>query len=221
MSSAPGTCSNVKPTGCVSRPPRRPRRRRSRSERHAAAAQALANAACAAGRCAAETQRATIARTELAAAAVSALLSESEAAAAHIAELTTSLTTHSAGADEAARQARVTCPGRRGAGAVDAAWEAVNAADRAVANAAGEHALRSAALAAARGRLSGSATDGGVARAVAAGTLQARRLVDACRSPMAPRRALAAPLEDHLGAWLVDDSSPPPPSSTETARASA
>ena len=38
-----------------------------------------------------------------------------------------------------------------------------------------------AALAEARGRLSGSAADGGVARAVAAGALQARRLVDCVR----------------------------------------
>ena len=91
-------------------------------------------------------------------------------------------------------------------GAVDAAWEAVNAADRAVSHAAGEARQALAALAAARGRLSGSAADGGIARAVAAG-IPARS--PAGRLPAGPDDALAgavaAALEENLGAWLVDD----------------
>ena len=175
-------------------------------ERHAAAAQALASAASERADAAAES-RAAIARTELAGVAVSALVSESEVAAAHIAELTSSLATHIARADEAARQARVTSTKVGEArGAVDAAWEAVNAADRAVANAAGDARLALAALAAARGRLSGSASDGGIARAVAAGSMQARRLVDSLQVTDGDLAgALAAALEEHLGGWLVDD----------------
>ncbi len=91
-------------------------------------------------------------------------------------------------------------------GAVDGAWEAVNAAERAVATAAAEARLSLAALASARGRLSGSAADGGVARAVAEGRLQARRLVDCLQIiDEAAAGAVAAALEENLGAWLVED----------------
>ena len=153
------------------------------------------------------SSRAAIARAELAAAAVTALVSESEMAAAHVAELDSSLSARLADANQAAQRARLTAAKVGEArSAVDAAWEAVNAADRAVADAAGEARLALAALAAARGRLSGSAADGGIARAVAAGTLRARRLVDCLQiTDDEFAGAVAAALEEHLGAWLVDD----------------
>jgi chromosome segregation protein len=172
-------------------------------------------AAAAAGLAAAEVERATagaearaaIARAELAASAVSALVIESETAATHIADLDAALAAQIAGADEAAQRARSTAAKVGEArGAVDAAWEAVNAADRAVADAAGDARLALAALAAARGRLSGSASDGGIARAVAAGSLHARRLVDCLEvTDGSLAGAVAAALEENLGAWLVDD----------------
>jgi chromosome segregation protein len=175
-------------------------------ERFAAAAGALAAAETERAGAAAES-RAAVARTELAAAAVSALVAESETAAARIAELESSLSAHQEGANQAAQRARLTAAKVGEArSAVDAAWEAVNAADRAVADAAGEARLALAALAAARGRLSGSAADGGIARAVAAGTLHARRLVDCLQiTDGGLAGAVAAALEEHLGAWLVDD----------------
>ena len=175
-------------------------------ERFAAAAGALAAAESERAGAAADS-RAAIAQAELAAAAVSALVAESEAAAARIAELESSLSTHQARANQAAQQARLTAATVGEArSAVDAAWEAVNAADRAVADAAGEARLALATLAAARGRLSGSAADGGIARAVAAGTLRARRLVDCLQiTDGGLAGAVAAALEEHLGAWLVDD----------------
>lgn len=175
-------------------------------ERFAAAAGALAAAESERAGGAAES-RAAVARTELAAAAVSALVAESEAAAARIAELESSLSGHLERANQAAQRARFTAAKVGEArSAVDAAWEAVNAADRAVADAAGEARLALAALAAARGRLSGSAADGGIARAVATGTLHARRLVDCLQiTDGSVSGAVAAALEEHLGAWLVDD----------------
>jgi chromosome segregation protein len=151
--------------------------------------------------------RAAVARVELAASAVNALIVETETAAARIAELEASLAAQVGAAGDAAEQARATAARVVAARAdVDAAWDAVNAAERAVAEAAGEarHAL--AALAAARGRLSGSAADGGIARAVAAGSLQARRLVDCLQvTDEALSGAVAAALEENLGAWLVGD----------------
>ncbi len=175
-------------------------------ERSAAAAGALAAAESERAGAAADS-RAAIAQVDLAAAAVNALAAESETAAARIAELESSLSTHQARANQTAQQARLTAA-RVGEArsAVDSAWEAVNAADRAVADAAGEARLALAALAAARGRLSGSAADGGIARAVAAGTLRARRLVDCLQiTDGGLAGAVAAALEEHLGAWLVDD----------------
>jgi chromosome segregation protein len=147
------------------------------------------------------------ARAELAASAVNALVIESETAAARIAELESALAAQVASATDAAALARRTAAKVGDARAeVDAAWDAVNAADRAVAEAAGEARLALAALAAARGRLSGSAADGGIARAVASGTLRARRLVDCLQvTDDALAGAVAAALEEHLGAWLVDD----------------
>jgi chromosome segregation protein len=175
-------------------------------ERFAAAAGALAAAESDRASAAAES-RAAIARAELAAAAVTALVSECEMAAAHVAELDSSLSARLAEANQAAQRARLTVAKVGEArSAVDAAWEAVNAADRAVADAAGEARLALAALAAARGRLSGSAADGGIARAVAAGTLRGRRLVDCLQiTDDEFAGAVAAALEEHLGAWLVDD----------------
>jgi chromosome segregation protein len=175
-------------------------------ERFAAAVGALAAAESDRASAAAES-RAAIARAELAAAAVTALVTECEMAAAHIAELDSSLSARLAEANQAAQRARLTAAKVGEArSAVDAAWEAVNAADRAVADAAGEARLALAALAAARGRLSGSAADGGIARAIAAGTLRARRLVDCLQITNDEfAGAVAAALEEHLGAWLVDD----------------
>jgi chromosome segregation protein len=175
-------------------------------ERYAAAVTALAAAESERVAAAAEA-RAAMARAELAAAAVSALLGESETTATWIAELTSSLAAQRTEAGEASLRARHTAAKVGDArAAVDAAWEAVNAADRAVAEAAGEARLALAALAEARGRLSGSAADGGVARAVAAGSLHARRLVDCLQiRDEALAGAVAAALEENLGAWLVDD----------------
>ncbi len=176
------------------------------AERFATAAAALAAAEADRANAGAESRAAT-ARAELAAAAVSALVGETESAAAHIAELTASLASRVAEATDAANQARLSAAKVTEARtAVDAAWDAVNGADRAVADAAGEARLALAALAAARGRLSGSAADGGIARAVAAGYLQARRLVDSLQiSDDALAGAVAAALEENLGAWVVDD----------------
>ena len=176
------------------------------AERFATAAAALAAAEADRANAGAETRDAT-ARAELAAAAVSALVGETETAAAHIAELTASLASRVAEASDAAHQARLSAAKVTEARtAVDAAWDAVNGADRAVADAAGEARLALAALAAARGRLSGSAADGGIARAVAAGHLQASRLVDSLQiTDGALAGAVAAALEENLGGWVVDD----------------
>ncbi|MHB8490219.1 MAG: chromosome segregation protein SMC [Candidatus Dormibacteria bacterium] len=175
-------------------------------ERYAAAAAALAAAANERATAGAEL-RAAAARAELAASAVATLGIESETAAVRVGELGTALAARVAAANEAALRARETAAHVGAArGAVDTAWEAVNAADRAVAEAAGEARLALAALAEARGRLSGSATDGGIARAVAAGVLQARRLVDCIQiTDETYAGAVAAALEENLGAWLVDD----------------
>ena len=176
------------------------------AERFATAAAALAEAETDRANAGAEARAAT-ARAELAAAAVSALAGETETAAAHVAELTASLASRVAEATDAAHQARLSAAKVTEARtAVDAAWEAVNGADRAGADAAGEARLALAALAAARGRLSGSATDGGIARAVAAAHLQARRLVDSLQiTDDALAGAVAAALEENLGGWVVDD----------------
>jgi chromosome segregation protein len=170
----------------------------------AAAALAAAEAELTAAR---GDDRAAIARAELATAAVDALVVESETAAAHLADLGASLAAQRAGANDAAMRTRQTAAKVGAArGAVDAAWETVNAADRAVAEAAGEARRALAALATARGRLSGAAADGGVARAVAAGSLIARRLVDCLQvTDDALAGAVAAALEENLGAWVVDD----------------
>jgi chromosome segregation protein len=175
-------------------------------ERFAIAAAALATAENQRATATAEA-RAASARVDVATSAVDALLVESEAAAAHIVELGASLAERvdaaTATALEAGRTAAKVGEART---AVDAAWEAVNAADRAVANAAGEARVALAALATARGRLGGSVADGGIARAVAAGSLHARRLVDCIRvTDGGLAGAVAAALEEHLGAWLVDD----------------
>jgi chromosome segregation protein len=150
---------------------------------------------------------AAVARAELAASAVNALVLESETAAAHIVEVRAALTVRITEANDAAARARLAA-GKVGEArsAVDVAWEAVNAADHAVASAAADARRALAALAEARGRLSGSTADGGVARAVAAGALQARRLVDCVRiADDTLAGAVAAALEENLGAWLVDD----------------
>ena len=175
-------------------------------ERFATAAAALS---------AAETDRATAgadlrvaaARAELAASAVATLVVECETAKTHMTELGASLAAGVARAADAAERARATARAVVAARtAVDAAWESVNAAERSVAEAAATARLALAALAAARGRLSGSAADGGVARAVAAGSLHARRLVDCLRvTDDTVVDAVAAALEEHLGAWVVAD----------------
>ena len=82
----------------------------------------------------------------------------------------------------------------------------MNAAERAVASAAAQARIALAGLAEARGRFSGVAGDGGIARAVASGSLQARRLVDCLRVPdESLADAVAAALEADLGAWVVED----------------
>ncbi len=151
--------------------------------------------------------RAAAARAELAASAVSALTLEAEAAATRIVELTASLEAQVADAAAASAKALATAGGvAQARSAVDTAWDAVNAADRAVASAAAEARLALATLASARGRLSGITGEGGVARAVASGTLRARRLVDCLHvSDHSMADAIAAALEADLGAWVVDD----------------
>ena len=151
--------------------------------------------------------RAAAGRADLAAAAVSALTVERETAAARKIDLEGALSTHRLEAERSAALAGEAAAGVTGARtAVDSAWESVNAADRAVANAAGEARIALANLAAARGRLSGTAGEGGIARAVAAGTLQARRLTDCLRIiDSTASDAVAAALEDDLSAWLVSD----------------
>ncbi len=175
-------------------------------ERFAAAAAALAVADDERSTSGAEV-RAALARAEVAASAVGALVLECDAAKAHLTELDTSLAAGVARAAQAAERARATAAAVGAARtAVDAAWEAVNAAERSVAEAAATARVSLAALAAARGRLSGSAADGGVARAVAAGSLSARRLVDCLRvTDDALTDAVAAALEESLGAWVVAD----------------
>jgi len=151
--------------------------------------------------------RAAAARAELALSAVGALTLEAEAATARIVDLTASLEAHAAEAADAAARTRATAAGVAAArAAVDTAWEAVNAADRAVAGAAADARRALAALASARGRLSGTTGEGGVARAAAAGTLRARRLVDCLHvTDHSMADAVAAALEADLGAWVVDD----------------
>jgi chromosome segregation protein len=151
--------------------------------------------------------RAAAARAELALSAVGALTLEAEAAAARIVELTASLEAQIAEAAAASGRTRATTAQvAQARAAVDTAWDDVNAADHAVANAAAEARLALATLASARGRLSGTAGEGGVARAVAAGTLRARRLVDCLHvTDHSMADAIAAALEADLGAWVVDD----------------
>ncbi len=175
-------------------------------ERFAAAAAGLAAAETDLAAAGAES-RGAIARAELAASAVNALVAESEDAAAHIADLGTSLAAQrAAAADTATRARQLAAKVGAARGAVDAAWEAVNAADRAVTEAAGDARRALGALATARGRLSGAAAEGGIARAVAAGSLAARRLVDCLQvTDDTLAGAVAAALEDNLGAWVVDD----------------
>ena len=135
-------------------------------ERVAAAAAALADAerdrATAGG-----DVRAAAARVELATAAVNALIVDAETAKTRIAELSSALDAQLVAARDAAAVAQ-RCSAKVGEAraSVDAAWEAVNAADHAVAEAAGHARTALAALATARGRLRGSAADGGIARAV-------------------------------------------------------
>jgi chromosome segregation protein len=175
-------------------------------ERFAGAARTLAMAEGERATAAAEV-RAAMARAELAAAAVNTLTLERDAAATRIAKLEAELAAQIVEAEQAAQRARATSAKVGEArGAVDDAWEAVNAAERAVAAAAAEARMSLATLASARGRLSGSAADGGVARAVATGTLRARRLVDCLQIvDETVAGAVAAALEENLGAWLVDD----------------
>ncbi len=152
-------------------------------------------------------RRAAAGRADLAAAAVSALTQECETAAARKADLETALRAQIHDAERAAalgREAAAKVTAARTA--VDSAWESVNAADRAVATAAGEARRALTSLAEARGRLSGRAGEGGIARAVASGTLQAQRLTDCLRIiDSAAADAVAAALEDDLSAWVVSD----------------
>jgi chromosome segregation protein len=151
--------------------------------------------------------RAAITRADLASSAVAALTVEAETAASRIGALQTSLAVQADEADTAARRALETAAAVQVArAAVDAAWESVNAAERAVASAAAQARNALAGLAEARGRLSGVTGDGGIARAVASGSLQARRLVDCVRvRDESLADAVAAALEADLGAWVVDD----------------
>ena len=151
--------------------------------------------------------RAAAGRADLAGATVSALTAERETAAARKVDLEGVLGTHRLEAERSATLAReAEAEVAHARTAVDSAWESVNVADRAVANAAGEARIALANLAAARGRLSGTAGEGGIARAVVAGTLQARRLTDCLRViDSTASDAVAAALEDDLGAWLVSD----------------
>jgi chromosome segregation protein len=177
------------------------------AEQRAAEAAALRSAMDADHATAAADVRAATARADLAAAAVIALSLESEAAGARITELEGSLAAHDDAVAAAALRSRETAGHVAVARSdVDGAWESVNAAERAVAAAAGEarHAL--ARLAEARGRLSGIAGDGGIARSVAAGDLKGQRLVDCLRvTDDSMTDAVAAALEADLGAWVVDD----------------
>jgi chromosome segregation protein len=174
-------------------------------QRVAAAAAALAEADRDRASAGADVRAAT-ARVELATAAVNTLVADAEAAKNRIAELGSVLDAQVAAAREAGAVAqRSSAKVGEARAAVDAAWETVNAADRAVAEAAGHARTALAALATARGRLRGSAADGGIARAVEAGTLHARRLVDCITvTDDELAGAVAAALEEHLGAWVVD-----------------
>jgi chromosome segregation protein len=150
---------------------------------------------------------AAAARAELALSAVGALTLEAEAAATRIVDLTAALAAQVAEAEAASARSHATAADVALARtAVDTAWEAVNAADRAVASAAAEARLALATLASARGRLSGTTGEGGVVRAVASRTLDARRLVDCLHvTDHSMADAVAAALEADLGAWVVDD----------------
>ncbi len=151
--------------------------------------------------------RAAMTRADLASSAVAALTLEAETAASRIVALQTSLAEQVDESDAAARRAQETASRVQVArAAVDAAWESVNAAERAVASAAAQARVALASLAEARGRLSGIAGDGGIARAVASGSLQGRRLVDCLRvQDESLADAVAAALEADLGAWVVED----------------
>ena len=151
--------------------------------------------------------RAAMTRADLASSAVAALTLESETASARIAALQTALAEQVDASHAASRRAQETAADVQAArSAVDAAWESVNAAERAVASAAAHARLALAGLAEARGRMSGIMGEGGIARAVASGSLQARRLVDCVRVPdESIADAVAAALEADLGAWVVED----------------
>ena len=151
--------------------------------------------------------RAASARADLALSAVAAATLEFEATTARIVNLTASLRTQVDAAEAATLAARRTASEVATArGTVDTAWDAVNAAERRVATAAAEARLGLAALASARGRLSGTAGEGGIARAVASGALEAQRLVDCVAvTDDSLADAVAAALEADLGAWVVSD----------------
>jgi len=151
--------------------------------------------------------RAAGARADLAASAVGAVTLESEAAAARIVDLRSSLANQVEAAEAAARDARQTASEVALARTtVDTAWDSVNAADRGVASAAAAARLSLAELAVARGRVSGTAGEGGIARAVASGALEAQRLADCLRvTDASVADAVAAALEADLGAWVVSD----------------
>jgi chromosome segregation protein len=151
--------------------------------------------------------RAAMTRADLASSAVAALTLEAETAASRIVALQRALAEQVDESDAAVQQARKTAAEVQVArGAVDAAWESVNGAERAVASAAAQARIALASLAEARGRLSGTAGDGGIARAVASGSLRARRLVECVRVPdESLADAVAAALEADLGAWVVED----------------
>ena len=140
--------------------------------------------------------------------ALAALAADAEAAAQRLA----AMQRHAAGAAAASadaasglRDAEVAFDVARAA--VEQAWAAVNAADARAAEL-GEHSRAALARqAAARGRLEGLlGGEGGVALAVAAGTISGRRLLD-CVSVLDPvdTLAIAGALEASLAAWLVDD----------------
>ena len=95
----------------------------------------------------------------------------------------------------------------RAQAAVDHAWDEVNAAQADV-DATSEKARSALAEAAMlHGLVAGAiGAEGGVARAVAEGSLNGRRLVDSISvRDERDATAVAAALEGHLGAWLVDD----------------
>ncbi len=151
--------------------------------------------------------RAASARADLAMSAVAAATLEHEAGAARIIDLQASIAGQTAAAEAAARSARRTASEVALArSTVDSAWESVNAAERGVATAAAAARSALAALASARGRLSATAGEGGIARAVAAGELEAQRLVDCLHvTDDSLADAVAAALEADLGAWVVGD----------------